>query len=130
MSEQPTDIIRALVVTDQEPVRAALRYGFPDDIAVSFVLDSREALRSLAEIAPSVVVVDLQTGSAGGYGLARDMSADVRWARVPVIMLLERDQDAWLARQAGARITITKPVAAGRVTEGIRAVVDASAAPS
>jgi len=126
MSEQPSDTIRALVVTDQEPVRAALRYGFPDDIEVSFVLDSREALRSLPEIAPSVVVVDLQTGSAGGYGLARDMSADVRWARVPVIMLLERDQDAWLARQAGARIAITKPVAAGRIIEGIRAVVDAA----
>jgi len=126
MSEQPSDTIRALVVTDQEPVRAALRYGFPDDIEVSFVLDSREALRSLPEIAPSVVVVDLQTGSAGGYGLARDMSADVRWARVPVIMLLERDQDTWLARQAGARIAITKPVAAGRIIEGIRAVVDAA----
>jgi DNA-binding response OmpR family regulator len=130
MSEESTATIRVLVVTDQESVRAVLRYGFPDDIEVSFVLDSREALRSLPEIAPSVVVVDLQTGSAGGYGLARDMSADVRWADVPVIMLLERDQDGWLARQAGARIAITKPVAAGRVIEGIRAVVAARPAPS
>jgi DNA-binding response OmpR family regulator len=126
MSEQSTDPIRALVVSDQEPVRAALRYGFPDDIEVSFVRDSREALRSLPEIAPSVVVVDLQTGSAGGYGLTRDMSANARWARVPVIMLLEREQDAWLARQAGARIAITKPAAAGRIIEGIRAVMNAA----
>jgi chemosensory pili system protein ChpA (sensor histidine kinase/response regulator) len=130
MSEQSPATVRVLVVTDQQAVRSALRYGFPDDIEVSFVLDSREALRSLPEIAPSVAVVDLQTGSAGGYGLARDMSADVRWASVPIIMLLERDQDAWLARQAGARVTLTKPVAAGRVIEAIRAHTEAAASPS
>jgi DNA-binding response OmpR family regulator len=130
MSEQSSATMRVLVVTDQKSVRSALRYGFPDDIEVSFVLDSREALRSLPELAPSVVVVDLQTGSAGGYGLARDMSADVRWATVPVIMLLERDQDAWLAHQAGARVTFTKPVVAGRIIEAIRAHSEGAASSS
>ena len=130
MSEQSSETIRVLVVTDQESVRAALRYGFPDDVDVFFAVDSRAAMRSLPEVAPSVVVVDLQTGSAGGYGLARDMFADARWAEVPVIMLLERDQDAWLARQAGARITITKPVAASRIIEDIRTLVEGASSPS
>jgi DNA-binding response OmpR family regulator len=130
MSEYSTDVIRVLVVTDQESVVDALRYGFPDDVQVSFVVDAREALRSLPEIEPSVVIVDLQTGSAGGYGLARDMAAATRWARVPVIMLLERDQDVWLARQAGARATLTKPVIADRVIEAIRALVTGAASPS
>jgi len=130
MSEQSTGTIRALIVTDQDAVRAALRYGLPDDIEVSFARDSREALRLLPEIAPSVVVGDLQTGSAGGYGLTRDMSANARWARVPVIMLLEREQDQWLARQAGARVALTKPVAASRIIGAIRAVVEAPPSPA
>ncbi|HZA41952.1 MAG TPA: response regulator [Actinomycetota bacterium] len=126
MSEQSAPAVRVLVVTDQESVRGALRYGFPDDIEVTFAVDSREAVRSLPQIAPSVVVVDLQTGSAGGYGLARDMAADVRWARVPIIMLLDREQDIWLARQAGARITVTKPVAAGVITEAVRSLTESA----
>jgi DNA-binding response OmpR family regulator len=124
MSEQSAPAVRVLVVTDQESVRGALRYGLPDDIDVSFAVDSREALRSLPQIAPSVVVVDLQTGSAGGYGLARDMAADVHWARVPIVMLLERDQDVWLARQAGAQITVTKPVTAGVIIEALRSLTE------
>jgi DNA-binding response OmpR family regulator len=130
VSEHSTDVIRVLIVTDQISVVEALRYGFPDDVQLSFVVDAREALRSLPEFVPSIVVVDLQTGSAGGYGLARDMAADSSWARVPVIMLLERDQDAWLARQAGARATLTKPVTAGRLTEEIRALATGAASPS
>jgi DNA-binding response OmpR family regulator len=130
MTEQLSESIRVLVVTDQDTVRNALRYGFPDDFEVAFVIDSREALRSLPEIAPSVVVVDLQTGSAGGYGLARDMSEDARWAHVPIVMLLEREQDMWLAHQAGARVAVTKPVAAGRLINDIRALVDGAATSS
>jgi DNA-binding response OmpR family regulator len=130
MTEQLSESIRVLVVTDQDTVRDALRYGFPDDVEVAFVVDSREALRFLPQMAPSVVVVDLQTGSAGGYGLARDMSEDPRWAVVPIVMLLERDQDMWLARQAGARIAITKPVSAGRLINDIRALVDGAATSS
>jgi len=130
MTEEPAGAIRVLVVTDQEAVRDELRFGFPDDIEISFAVDSRAALRLLPQLWPSVVVVDLQTGSAGGYGLARDMAADARWAGVPVIMLLERDQDGWLARQAGARATITKPVVAGRINEDIRALVGGATASS
>ena len=130
MTEEPPGAIRVLVVTDQEAVRDELRFGFPDDIEISFAVDSRAALRLLPQLRPSVVVVDLQTGSAGGYGLARDMAADARWAGVPVIMLLEREQDGWLARQAGARAAITKPVVAGRVNEDIRALVGGATASS
>lgn len=127
MSEQRSGAIRVLVVTDQESVRDALRYGFPDDVSVSFVMDAREALRAMPEVAPSVVVVDLQTGSAGGYGLTRDMSEDPRWTRTPVIMLLERDQDVWLARQAGAAVALTKPIVASTLIDEIRTLVDAAA---
>jgi two-component system, OmpR family, phosphate regulon response regulator PhoB len=115
--------LSVLVVTDSSQVRSELKYGMPVDVAVSFAGDSREAMAAMSERAPSAVVVDLQTGSAGGYALARDMGFDDRLAHVPIVMLLERDQDAWLARQAGASFFRIKPVEAVRLFTDLRELV-------
>jgi CheY-like chemotaxis protein len=117
MSDEPLSI---LVVTDDPIVRSELGYGMPIGTEVTFARDSREAMSAMGTATPSAVVVDLQTGSAGGYGLARDMELDARLAHVPVVILLERDQDGWLARQAGARLHLTKPVEAVRLFADLR----------
>jgi DNA-binding response OmpR family regulator len=101
---------KILVVSDDPRVTDAARYAFPSDVEVELARDAREALASMKESVPSAVVVDLQTGSAGGFALARDMKQDRRLETVPILMLLERDQDAWLARQAGANRLRTKPL--------------------
>lgn len=72
--------------------------------------DGRDALNAMQDWIPSVVVVDLQAGNSGGYALAKDMGDDVRLGKVPVLMLLQRPHDAWLATQSGARAYRTKPV--------------------
>jgi DNA-binding response OmpR family regulator len=110
LSETESRSLRLLVVTDDPALLDALEYGLPADREAEFVHDARVALERLNESIPSVVIVDLQTGSAGGYGLARDMAADPRLAQIPVVMLLERPQDAWLAEHAGARLHLVKPV--------------------
>ena len=103
---------RLLVVTDDPQVRDELEYGFPADFDIDLATDAREAWAHMTDEAPEAVIVDLQTGSAGGYGLARDMSENTRLAQVPVVMLLERPQDQWLAKQAGAASWVVKPVSA------------------
>jgi DNA-binding response OmpR family regulator len=106
-------------VTDNQAVRDEFAYGFPIDVEVSFARDSRDAWRLLREQPPSAVVVDLQTGSAGGYNLAKEMEfTDL--ADIPVLMLLEREQDAWLARQAGARNYHLKPVTALEILDDLQ----------
>lgn len=111
------------MVTDDPTVRSELEYGMPTGTEVIFALDSREAMTTMATSTPSAVVVDLQTGSAGGYGLARDMELNPRLAHVPVVILLEREQDGWLARQAGARLHLTKPIEAVRLFADLRGLV-------
>ena len=125
MSDSTTDSsdsesLRVLVVSDNQAVRDEFAYGFPTGVEVSFARDSRDAWRLLREQAPSAVVVELQTGSAGGYNLAKEMSA-TDLAEIPVVILLDREQDAWLARQAGARNYHLKPVSASEVLEDFRA---------
>lgn len=113
--------VRVLLVSDDPLLRDQARWAFPADVSVSFAVDSRDAWRQLQHSPPSVVVVDLQTGNAGGYGLTRDMAEDEALASVPVVILLEREQDGWLARGSGATSYHTKPLATGDLVREVLA---------
>lgn len=90
-------------------------YGAPSGVEVLSAGDAREAWRLMFDTTPSALVVDLQTGSSGGFALLRDMASEPRLERIPVMILLEREQDSWLARQAGATDFRVKPLESGRL---------------
>lgn len=108
MASHPT--LDVLVVSVDTHLRDEASFGFPDDTKVRFAIDSRDALTMIFEDVPDAVIVDLQTGSAGGFNLIRSMRQDARSLDVPSLLLLERPQDAWLAKQAGATLTRVKPL--------------------
>lgn len=114
-----------LVVSDDPDVSEELRFGLPGGIEVASATDAREAIARLASLTPRAVVVDLQTGSAGGFALARDMSQIARLASIPVIVLLERDADGWLADQAGAALWLKKPVDGSVLLAAVSSVLEA-----
>lgn len=99
-----------LVVTGDPALQREARFAFPEDFDVVVVGDARGASSELAAWTPAVLVVDLLSGSAGGFALGSDMAQDRRLANVPMLMLIERRQDEWLARQAGADAIRTKPI--------------------
>jgi DNA-binding response OmpR family regulator len=107
--------ISVLAVTDDHRLREELSFGFPQPVQVTSTVDARDAVRSMQDNIPSVVVVDLQTGSSGGISLMKEMQQHPALASVPVLVLLERDQDAWLARAFGAAAHLTKPVETGEL---------------
>lgn len=113
-------------MTDNKPVHDELEFGFPEAVEVEFAHDSRDAWELLDEGGEpfSAVVVDLQTGAAGGYSLARDMKATRALADIPIVILLEREQDVWLARQAGAHASLLKPVTGSQVLTAFRSLLD------
>ncbi|HWL66369.1 MAG TPA: response regulator [Actinomycetota bacterium] len=110
-----------LVVSDDPHIREETRFGFSDEIGVVFADDSRTAMEQMRSIVPELVLVDIQTGSAGGFSLARDMAQSPRLRAIPIFMLLERAQDGWLARQAGAALHRVKPI---ETEELVRSVLD------
>lgn len=115
------------VVSDDPRVRDVAGFGFGSSVEVTFAADAREALEVMREGIPAAVVVDMHAGSAGGFALVKDMKADPRLSRVPVLMLLQRDQDAWLAREAGAELHRTKPIDASELVEAALSLTDAAA---
>jgi DNA-binding response OmpR family regulator len=124
----PLETIAVLVVSDDARVGEEIGYGSPSSVKAEIVADSRAAWSKLQQLTPQVVVVDIQTGSAGGYGLSRDMRADTRFSDIPILMLLERDQDGWLAKQAGATLWRTKPVEVSTLVGEMLLLVQARAA--
>ena len=99
-----------IVVTDDPDLREDATYSFPTGFEVVVADDSRDALRLMKTRRPALAIVDIKTGSAGGFNLTREMKLSQALENVPVLMLLERHQDSWLATQAGARKWRTKPV--------------------
>lgn len=108
--DSESDGSHVLVVSDDDRIRDEARFGFAPGLGVALARDAREALEQMRVDVPSVVVIDMHTGSAGGFALAKDMGQDPRLVSVPVMMLLDRDQDRWLAQQAGAKLIRTKPI--------------------
>lgn len=101
-----------LVVSRDRAVLEDARFGFPSHVTVETAGDAKQAEQALLDFQPDVVVADLMTGNAGGYALAQVMGQIRAQQDVPILMLIDREQDAWLARQAGATRYRTKPIAA------------------
>lgn len=116
-----------LVVSDDRRIHDAAGFGFGSSVEVTFARDARAALEIMRNGIPAAAVVDMQAGSAGGFALCRDMNADPRLARVPVLMLLQRDQDAWLAREAGASAYRTKPIDTSDLVDAALSLIPAAA---
>jgi DNA-binding response OmpR family regulator len=67
---------------------------------------------------PNLVILDLQIGNMGGMATCMDLRLEVgagRLAPVPILMLLDRAADVFLAQQAGAEGWLVKPLDAFRL---------------
>lgn len=116
-----------LVVSDDERLGMELGFTLPPKMSLRAVADAREAWRAMAERTPDVVCVEIRSGSAGGFALARDMAHKASYRNIPILMLLEREQDRWLADQAGAAAVLVQPVSPPNVMRAIDEVLGAPA---
>ena len=106
-----------------EEVTAAL--SSVDD-TVREITTGAEVLPAVAEHAPDIAVIDLQIGRMGGMATCLDLHLEEgagRLPRVPVLMLLDRRPDVFLARRAQAEGWLVKPLDALRVRKAITAVL-------
>ncbi len=77
---------------------------------------------------PDLVVVDLQMGSMGGMAVCLDLRLEESCGNlphVPVLMLLDRRADVFLARRSGAEGWIVKPLDPIRLRRATEALLAA-----
>jgi DNA-binding response OmpR family regulator len=127
--------VKVLVAADarwvREQVRASLVAPGQEVIEVTRGQDVRDGV---AEHHPDLVILDLQIGNMGGIAVAIDLHLEESGGRlphVPILLVLDREADRFLAKRAGVEAELVKPVDPGTLRRTVKRVVgDEAAAPA
>jgi DNA-binding response OmpR family regulator len=113
-----------LVAAEASWIRSQVTNAFvsPDQRVVE-VQRGQGVRAAVAEYDPSVVVLDMQIGNMGGIAVALDLRLEAGEGRlpdVPILLLLDRDADHFLAKRADVDATLVKPLDAGRLRRAVK----------
>ncbi len=88
--------------------------------------DPRSLTDVVAAFEPDAAVIDLQVASMGGMAMARalkEASQANGFPELPVILLLDRSSDAFLARRAAVDAWLEKPFDAAELRDALAGVL-------
>jgi DNA-binding response OmpR family regulator len=119
----PTLLVAADAAWLRRQVRTALAGAGQEVIEVDRGQDVRGAV---AEHHPDLVICDLQIGNMGGIAVAIDLRLEAsagRLPEVPILLLLDREHDRFLAKRADADAELVKPIDAGTLRRTVKRVL-------
>lgn len=106
-----------------DDVDAAL--GGPD-VTLSRIHDGAHLLEATAHLEPDLIILDLQIGNMGGMAASLSIRQDQFYESVsetPILMLLDRRDDVFLARRAAASGWLVKPIDPIRLRTAVETVL-------
>ena len=111
---------RILVVTDTHWSRNQVRAALTDPgIELVHHEDPTTVAEEVTNGRYDAVLVDLQIGSMGGMAVTRSVRGAATLGglpQIPVVLMLDRSADAFLAKRAGAAAWIVKPFTSHTMT--------------
>src|SRR5713226_5628675 len=121
--EQALAEVRVLIVDDHDLFRSGLRNLLEDEgvRVVGEAAAGQEALNIVREVAPDVVVMDLNMPGMGGIEATRHITAMAPLTRVVMLTISEDDSDVMDAILAGACGYLLKDSSIQDLMTGIRA---------
>ena len=96
------------------------------EFTVRHVDDGADVLAAVVERDTDLAVLDLQIGNQGGMATCLDLRLEESGGRlehIPVLMLLDRRADVFLARRSEAEGWLVKPLDPIRLRRAIRALL-------
>ena len=117
---------RILVVEDEQPIRDLIAFGLRRagcDVALAG--HSQEALASIGDRRPDLVLVDWMLPDMSGLELVRALRRDATTRDIPIVMLTARGEEAdkVTGLESGADDYVTKPFSARELVARIQAVL-------
>ena len=118
---------RVLLATDADRIHEEVDAAVGgDDIEVIRVNRGVDVLPTVHDASPDLVVLDLQIGNMGGMAACMDIRLDEsvgKLGHVPVLMLLDREADIFLAERCDADGWVVKPLDPMRLRQAATAVL-------
>jgi DNA-binding NarL/FixJ family response regulator len=129
MSEEP---IRLLIADDHPAFRAGLRVwlGSLSEIAIEVVGEAQtgeEAVEAAIELAPDVILMDLQMPGIGGVEATRRVVAAAPHVFVLVVTMFDDESSVFAALRAGAHGYVLKGADQEQLVRAIKAVAEGEA---
>ena len=121
----PTIVAASDAAWVRDHVRAALCGPGFEVIDVERGHDVRKAV---ADRQPDLVIVDLQIGNMGGMAVSIDLRLEESGGRlphVPILILLDREADRFLARRSTADAMLVKPIDPGTLRRTVKTLLAA-----
>jgi len=115
-----------LLATDADWIHEDVEAALGGEHTVRRVRRGADVPRAVAEQKPDLVVLDLQIGNMGGMATCMALRLDAgagRLPHVPVLMLLDRADDVFLAKRSEADGWLIKPIDAFRLRRAAGAVL-------
>jgi DNA-binding response OmpR family regulator len=97
------------------------------DTEVRSVTSGPEVVSFVAEESPDLVIVDMQMGNMGGMAVCLELRLQESYDaidHIPVLMLLDRRPDVFLARRSGAEGWLVKPLDPLRLRRAVAILLD------
>lgn len=116
-----------LVAADAAFVRDDAIAALAGDYTVLAVGGGRDVRTAVAENQVDIAVIDMQMGSMGGIAATMDLRLEESGGRighVPVLLMLDRRADVFLARRAGAEGFLIKPVSPLKLRRAVTALLN------
>lgn len=127
MAESTTILVAADGAWIRDQVRNAFVAPGHDVVEVARGQDVRDTVQ---RITPDLVILDMQIGNMGGVAVAIDLHLEAaagRLPEVPILLLLDREHDRFLAKRAAADADLVKPVDAGTLRRAAKQILGARA---
>ena len=123
----PRPVPDILIASDAPWLREEIRSVLTDpDTTVREVTRGAEVRPAVQEKAPDLAILDLQIGKMGGMATSLDLRLEEsagRLPHVPVLMLLDRRADVFLAKRAQAEGWVVKPLDPMRLARAVRQIL-------
>ena len=120
-----------LVVEDDPTLGDVMLTALKDDgLDAKLAHDGDEAMRDVDDLAPSVMVLDLMMPRRDGFSVLRELRADGRISRLPVIVVtaIFGMSERLYATELGAADYVTKPFELDDLVTRVRALMSHSSA--
>lgn len=122
-----SEVADLLIVTDSREVFDEVRSAVEEPgMALRWARTGRAVMPALQERGTDLVIADLQTGSMGAMAVAMDLALEAGAGRLdptPILVLLDRRADVFLARRTGVAGWLLKPLDPLRLRAATQAIL-------